>query len=421
MTSQRRFFPQISPLTASKQLPDLQAEMERAKTTHLHANQHGIFVASSSQETSAASGYQHAWIRDNVMIALSFWVRGDQETSRRCVDGLWRFMQTQTSRFEAIIREPILKTTNPQERPHVRFDANHLVEIQQPWAHDQNDALGYLLYFRFLIANELRETLYSGELRFYELFPAYFRSIQYWADGDSGVWEEARRCNSSSVGAVIAGLTQLGRFYKENWRYNNSDLVAEIADLIAQGQQTLSAQLPFESRSPAVKIDAAPLLLIYPAQVVTDVGMQDFILSLVRARLVGPKGIRRYVGDSYFCQDYDEWFAPETRTADFSNRLELRDAFLRPGCEAQWCLFDPLLSVIYGRRFLKTDSPRDLKKQLNYFNRAIGQLTLEGQCPELYFLKDGEYVPNEHTPLAWTQANLALAVHFLEQSVHRVS
>jgi phosphorylase kinase alpha/beta subunit len=329
-------------------------------------------------------------------------------------------MKTQTSRFEAIIREPTLKTTNPQERPHVRFDAHRLMEVQQCWAHDQNDALGYLLYFRCLIANELREALDSEELRFFQLFPVYFRSIQYWEDKDSGVWEEARRCNSSSVGAVIAGLTQLRRFYQEPWDYDNANRVADITDLIAKGQQTLAAQLPFESRSPTVKIDAAPLLLIYPAQVVTDMVTQDLILSLVRARLVGPKGVRRYVGDSYFCQDYDEWFTPETRTADFSNRLELRDAFLMPGCEAQWCLFDPLLSVIYGRRFLATDARRDFEKQLYHFNRAIGQLTPEGQGPELYFLKHGEFVPNEHTPLAWTQANLALAVHFLEQSVYKL-
>src|SRR5262249_48384026 len=249
---------------------------------------------------------------------------------------------------------------------------------------------------RCRIVNELRETLPSEEFNFYQLFPAYFRSIQYWVDEDSGVWEEARRCNSSSVGAVIAGLTQLRRFYAENGGNNHTDLMSDLTDLIGKGQHTLAAQLPFESRSPAIKIDAAPLLLIYPAQVVTDMDTQKLILSLVQARLVGPHGIRRYVGDSYFCQDYDKWFDPENRTAHFSNRLELRDAFLMPGCEAQWCLFDPLLSVIYGRRFLdtdarqnSTDARQNFEKQLYHFNRAIGQLTAEGQCPELYFLKNG--------------------------------
>lgn len=43
-------------------------------------------------------------------------------------------------------------------------------------------------------------------------------------------------------------------------------------------------------------------------------------------------------------------------------------------------------------------------------NRAL-------ECPELYFLKQGRYVPNAHTPLAWTQANQALALHLVKKSV----
>jgi hypothetical protein len=39
------------------------------------------------------------------------------------------------------------------------------------------------------------------------------------------------------------------------------------------------------------------------------------------------------------------------------------------------------------------------------------------ECPELYFLKQGRYVPNAHTPLAWTQANQALALHLVKKSV----
>ena len=43
--------------------------------------------------------------------------------------------------------------------------------------------------------------------------------------------------------------------------------------------------------------------------------------------------------------------------------------------------------------------------------------TADGQCPELYFLKQERYVPNAHTPLAWTQANQALALHLVRKSV----
>jgi hypothetical protein len=138
--------------------------------------------------------------------------------------------------------------------------------------------------------------------------------------------------------------------------------------------------------------------------------MQDWILSLVRARLLGAIGIKRYIGDSYYCQDYDKWFSPEQSSGDFSTRNDLRDELLQPGCEAQWCLFDPLLSIIYGERGL-------FAEQLEFLNRALAQLTADGQCAELYYLRNGSYVPNDHTPLAWTQANLALAIHELESSL----
>ena len=108
-------------------------------------------------------------------------------------------------------------------------------------------------------------------------------------------------------------------------------------------------------------------------------------------------------------------------SADFSDRLEFRDAHLQPNCEAQWCIFDPLLSVIYGQRFLSDRSrTADFHKQLHYFNRSLAQITSTGECPELYFLKNGRYIPNAHTPLAWTQANQALALHLMEQSVREM-
>jgi phosphorylase kinase alpha/beta subunit len=105
-------------------------------------------------------------------------------------------------------------------------------------------------------------------------------------------------------------------------------------------------------------------------------------------------------------------------SSDFSERLDYRDAFLQPNCEAQWCIFDPVLSVIYGHRYLADPSDTaSLHKQVHYFNRSLSQVTAEGQCPELYFLKEGRYVPNAHTPLAWAQANQALALHLMEKSL----
>ena len=257
--------------------------------------------------------------------------------------------------------------------------------------------------------------LSQKERDLYDLFPAYFLAIRYWQDLDSGAWEESRKVNSSSVGAVVAALLEYQKLEKGRTGRSRDAEQTDLDALIRNGLETLHRQLPFES-PPNRKTDAATLFLMYPlgligpAGAIKDRATQDWILSLVRARLLGTHGIRRYLGDSYYCQDYDKWFSPELGAGDFSERIELRDELVQPGCEAQWCLFDPFLSVIYGQR-------NQLDEQLEFMNRALAQITEDGKAPELYYLKDGAYVTNENTPLAWTQANLAAALHELELSL----
>jgi len=101
----------------------------------------------------------------------------------------------------------------------------------------------------------------------------------------------------------------------------------------------------------------------------------------------------------------------------------MRNKLLAPGQEAQWCLFDPIMSAAYGRRYQRTGRKEFLKQQTYYFNRSLGQLTgkdrgvSELQCPEAYYLEKGRYVPNDQTPLLWTQANLLVALKMMEQSL----
>ncbi|NBD31624.1 MAG: phosphorylase kinase, partial [Cyanobacteria bacterium] len=102
---------------------------------------------------------------------------------------------------------------------------------------------------------------------------------------------------------------------------------------------------------------------------------------------------------------------------------EKRDAFLKPGEEAQWCIFDPIVSVIFGKQYQNTHHASDLQQQIHYFNRSLGQITGNNsqfrayQCPELYYREQGEYVPSDATPLLWTQANLILALKEMENSL----
>jgi len=64
------------------------------------------------------------------------------------------------------------------------------------------------------------------------------------------------------------------------------------------------------------------------------------------------------VGDSYWAPDYKKKLKPAERTADVSDDLSGRNRLLPAvGQEAQWCLFDPNISCIFGLNFKSTLSP----------------------------------------------------------------
>jgi GH15 family glucan-1,4-alpha-glucosidase len=399
--------------------------LEERGAHEIHPSAHGLFAASSSQAADSATGYQNVWIRDCVMIANSFRLRGKSKIASECARGLTQYFHRHMTRFRDIIDDTTRTLKEDvKRRPHIRFSATSFEELPEKWPHAQNDALGYALWLRLVLAN-------SGDLPFepddwevYGEFPAYFDAVEYWHDRDSGAWEESRKINSSSVAAVVAGLTELRKYLTHSHgkagtspEHTSIERISFIDGLLEKGEARLNLALPFEA-PPERVIDSALLFLMYPLNLLKSTQMQDAILHLVEARLEGPIGIKRYLNDSYFCQDYDKWFPTRVMSSDFSDRLEYRDAFLQPGCEAQWCIFDPVISIIYGQRFLRDTSTREnLQLQTRYFNRSLRQVTPEGKCPELYYLRDGKHVVNAHTPLAWTQANQAVAMHLMEKSV----
>jgi phosphorylase kinase alpha/beta subunit len=263
-------------------------------------------------------------------------------------------------------------------------------------------------------------------------FPAYLDAIRFWEDPDSGHWEEPPKVSASSIGTVVAGLRQMKLLVQEHGTAEEDSV--RLDRLIEHGVAALQRILPCEAREPQSlyrRYDAALLFLLYPLEVEEVLDQHaDTILADVTTRLQGEHGIRRYLGDSYWFADYKAKLPAQLRTADLSASTALRDAHLRPGEEAQWCLFDPLLSVIHGRRAARqlkhqevTHAEESRRLQVHHLNRALGQLTgggehgIELRCPEAYYLCEGRYVPNDHTPLLWTQANLWLALHELRSAL----
>jgi hypothetical protein len=395
----------------SEHLAALDNFLQENSTLKIQPLPNGLFTASSGMPQASVTGYQDFWVRDNVMIAHSFLLRGDVRTAVGAMRGLTALLSKQEKRFKKIIDDPA-KKADVQERPHVRFNSS---EESQNWSHAQNDALGYALWLRFVLANSGRLDLENNEFELYRLFPLYFEAIEYWKDSDSGAWEEDRKVNSSSIGAVVAGLRVLQIWLKTNDPSRGNGLQKRVEALIREGTLHLQQTLPFES-PPQRRADAAVLFLIHPAEVLLP-EQEDAILNLVETDLVRDIGIIRYVGDSYYGQDYPDWFAEDQLAGDFSERIDVRNAKLHPGFEAQWGLFDSLLSVIYGNRFLAhSGNTSNLTKQTHFFNRSLKQLTPDIRCPELYFFRHGKWIPNPHTPLAWAQANLALALEFMKRS-----
>lgn len=407
-----------------KSLQPIQKFFLTHRSHELKPNAQGLFAATGGLSHQSVTGYQNAWVRDNVMVANSFRLRGHIDTARRISEGLTNYFKKHLERFRNIIKNPELKE-DVQQRPHVRFNAATLDELIEKWSHAQNDALGYALWLRFILANDEKQpyAMRGIDWEVYSLFPRYFRAIEFWHDADSGTWEEMRKINNSSVGVVVAALDEMQKNIAQlpkNAAGTDSapakELPGIIDGLLEKGRERLEKTLPFES-PPQRLVDGALLFLMHPVGIISEPSRQDWVLHPIQARLQGPYGIKRYIGDSYYCQDYDQWFPPEQQSGDYSISTQYRDILLEPGREAQWALFDPVISVIYGDRYRQSKRPEDLERQTFYFNRSLRQVTPEGECPELYFLQRGKYVTNDHTPLAWTQANQALALHYMERSL----
>jgi Glycosyl hydrolases family 15 len=260
----------------------------------------GLFAASSSQAPDSVTGYQNVCIRDNIMVADSLRLRCEFAPTIACMHGLTKFYSKQLPRFRELVDDSArVLREDANRRPHIRFTAQTLDELPGKWPHAQNDALGHALWFRFLLANTGILPLSTADYEIYLVFPAYFEAIEYWKDKDSGSWEEGRKINNSSVGAVVAGLQQMRKYHDfqagsaQQQRISLSPLEAEkLSILIAKGHERLDSALPFES--PAERMaDSALLFQIHPLEAVRTRELEDTILNLVQGRLKGHAGIKR--------------------------------------------------------------------------------------------------------------------------------
>jgi phosphorylase kinase alpha/beta subunit len=388
--------------------------------------ENGLFPAAHPQLEADYTGYSNIWVRDNIHIAHAHYLCGHTSVALKNITTLTDYFVKHQFRFEKILSEA-LSFNVPMNRPHIRFDGNRLDEINQQWSHAQNDALGYFLWLFCKLHNEdVITNLTTPQKKLLALFVLYFAKIEYWQDADSGHWEEARKIEASSIGVVIAALLELRKIViHQRIQYEDNTITVSFLDeLIEKGRSQLEQILPAECNQPLNyrRYDAALLFLIFPLSLITDTNMVEQIVSDVTTQLQGDYGVRRYIGDSYWAADYKDKVVAEERTLDVSTDMSSRNQLLQKGQEAQWCIFDPIISIIYGLKYKVSHDAESLKLQTHYFNRALGQITSEDnwlgafKCPESYYLERGVYVPNDVTPLLWTQANLLMAFKFMEEN-----
>lgn len=412
--------------------------------------------------TGEATGMDMAWLRDNAhVIAALYDTDFDKAGAIRAGEAVLRVLQNNEPVLDAAINNP----QDERNRLTVRVNGHTLEPDDEPRI--QNDSTGYALWItsKLLLDGAIEPT--DANLQIIAKTARYLGAIEYWHEADDSHWEEDRRIHMSSIGVAIAGLTEAQKLLEAH----GADPDAALTPLIEQGRQAMheiwdlgvtdkphpsdfgvaaetgdwpdtidAAELVRESleqfRLRPRPHDAALLFLVEPLDIV-DPAMAASIVGDIEEHLIREHGVARYPGDTYWSPHYKVLTQVEERTRAAEGRTEernLKAAGIALGqWEAQWTLFDPLLSSYYGKQFQQTADPRDRVKQLHYLNRSLSQLVpTDGgfRMPEAYYLdrveehnpglnrteKRNKWIPNDHVPLLWSQANLLRALKIFEDT-----
>lgn len=308
-----------------------------------------------SAAKNVGTGYNKAWLRDNLYSALGFGAVRDIDAQVRAHHAILDILLKHEFKIDYAIEK---KPEHSYQYIHARYNPDTLEEIWDDWGNMQNDAVGMILFtIAQLHAQKLRVIRGEDDVRIIQKLVHYLDSIQYWQDDDNGMWEEHKEVHASSVGACLAGLKAV-------------EIIVDVPDhLITKGQKALNDLLPWESVTKPV--DLALLSLIYPYNIVTST-QRSQILHNVEHYLVRERGVIRYVGDQYYNKDG----------------------------EAEWTFGFPWLAVIFKQL-------GDKAKYDYYMDKTGAVMNERGELPELYFARSAEH--NENTPLAWSQAMYLVA------------
>jgi phosphorylase kinase alpha/beta subunit len=325
----------------------------------------GLFAASGK---SVSTGYEKAWLRDNFYECIAFLILRDWETVRKTVRAIMTVLEKHEYKIDYAIQH---KPKHRHEYIHARVHPETFDEFWGEWGNKQNDSIGAFLFLFGELERVKHSVIESPKDKvLVQKLVWYLRSVEYWQDADSGMWEENEEPHASSIGACVAGLRAVKRISG----------IEVPDDLISKGETALNNLLPRES--PGKFVDLALLSLIWPYDVVST-EQSKVILENVEYHLLREKGIIRYKNDHYYNKNPD----------GFSE-------------EAEWCFGLSWLAIIYERKGMK-------KKAREFVQRMLQTVDDKGEIPELYFSHSEKY--NENAPLGWAESLFLVALHGLTE------
>ncbi len=314
----------------------------------------GVFAAAKPKLNT---GYDKAWIRDNIYIALGLEKARRIKDVKRTYHALLDLLLKHEYKIDWAIRE---KPDAKYKYIHARFCPLSFDEFHEDWGNKQNDAIGAFLFMIGSLHEKGIEIIRdANDYRIVQKLVYYLESIQYWQDPDNGMWENEEELHASSIGACVAGLEKI------------KAILDVPAELIENGYNALNSLLPRES--PGKEVDLALLSLIFPYNIVTN-EQRDAIIENVEKKLVREHGVIRYFGDWYYNNN---------------------------GREAEWTMGFPWLAIVYKQK-------GDYRRYLYYLKKTLKLMNWKGELPELYLGGSSDY--NENTPLGWNHALLLCAI-----------